>query len=298
MAVSGGRDSVALVHWLTAQRWHTSLVVCHVNHALRGNDSGQDAALVRRVAKKLGWECEIEKVDTRELAESCGRSIETVARAVRHTFFQQMAEKHGASWVYLAHHAEDQAETILANLCRGCGLNGVAGMKDEQALENGLLLKRPLLEWRREQIHDYIREHKLPFRDDASNASPEFRRNRLRHEALPLLNEIFDRDVTESLLRFAKLSAEDEACLQEQARDLEVISDDGSLRVTEAVKSLPGAILNRLLRHWLRERAGVKDVGQAEVGAARAMLNEVEMAKVNLPGGRHLRRKAKRMWVE
>ena len=293
---------MALLHWLAARRGHATLIACHLNHGLRGNDSGQDAALVRRLAKKLGVECEVEKIDTQCLAEQSGESIETAARRARHEFFARMAEKHGTALVYLAHHAEDQAETVLAHLCRGAGLNGLSGMKSEQALDNGLHLRRPLLSWRRGEINDYIRRHKLPFRDDASNDSDLHRRNRLRHEVLPLLGEIFDRDVSGTIASLAEHVVQDEAALQawldQVWQDLAPMQEDGSLKVTEALKKLPQGLLRRLLRRWLRDELHIPDLGHAEIEAACELLEELEPAKANLPGDRHLRRKAKRLWVE
>ncbi len=184
IAVSGGRDSVVLLHWLLAQG-RSNLVVCHLNHGLRGRDSGLDARFVRHLAQSLGLPCEIAKTDVAALAAENRLSLETAARQARHSFFLQAAAKYHTPHVFLAHHAEDQAETVLANACRGTGLAGLAGMKPLQQLDNGLILHRPLLSWRRAEIDAYIATHRLRFRDDSSNTSPAHRRNRLRHDILP-----------------------------------------------------------------------------------------------------------------
>ena len=300
VAVSGGRDSVVLLHWLLSQG-RRDLIVCHLNHGLRGKESDLDAAFVRRLAKKHGLACEIAKTDVSALAKARRLSLETAARQARHDFFANLAAKHGTPHVYLAHHAEDQAETVLANACRGTGLAGISGMKPEQSLENGLVLHRPLLAWRRAVIDACIAAHKLRFREDSSNNSRLHRRNRLRHDILPKLNQALDRDVVPALTRLAAHAARDDDCLN--ALTLEWLrvhapdQPDGSLRLTPAFKALHPALLTRLLRHWLAAR-GVPALDQAHIDAALTLLQPGGPAKINLPGGHHLRRKAARLFVQ
>lgn len=299
VAVSGGRDSVALLHWLVSQgRRH--LIVCHLNHGLRGTASGQDAALVRRLAKRFDLPCEIDKAAIRHLAKSQRMSIETAAREARHEFLAVQAKKHGTPHVFMAHHAEDQAETVLANLCRGSGLSGLGGMKPEQILDCGLILHRPLLDWRRTEIDSYIAEHRLPFRDDSSNQSLAHRRNRLRHEALPLLADIFDRDITTNIVRCAQIAARDDAGLRQITSDWlkqnPCIGADGALLISPDLGALHSAIQHRIMREWLAAQS-VTGIDHALIESAVSMLATSGPAKINLPGARHLRRKARRLWV-
>jgi len=299
VAVSGGRDSVALLHWLVMQG-RRGLIVCHLNHGLRGTASGQDAALVRRLAKRLDLPCEIEKVDVRSLAKSNRLSIETAAREARHEFLAAQATKHGTPHVFLAHHAEDQAETVLANLCRGTGLGGLAGMKSEQHMDLGLILHRPILTWRRTEIDHYLMEHRLPFREDTSNQSPAHRRNRLRHEVLPLLAEIFDRDIAANIVRCAAIAAQDDAGLKHVTTDWlkqnPILEEDGGLIITPGLCAVHPAIQRRILRDWLATQ-DVTGIDHALVESVASMLLVSGPAKINLPGARHLRRKARRLWV-
>ena len=298
-AISGGRDSVALLHWLISQG-HSSLIVCHLNHGLRGLESGQDAALVRRLAKKWALPSEIQKTDVAALAKTEHLSIETAARQARHRFLCDMAARHGTPHVFLAHHAEDQAETVLAHACRGSGLAGISGIKPQQTLRNGLILHRPLLTWRRSEIDAYIAQHHLPFREDSSNQSPAHRRNRLRHQALPLLSEIFQRDVTPALTRLASQALRDHDCLQTQADTWlathQPIQPDGSLAITSGLKALHPALLSRILLHWLQTHA-VPDLDHALIESAIQLLSSPSPAKLNLPGDRHLCRKAKHLRI-
>lgn len=301
LALSGGRDSVALLH-LLLEAGFTELVLCHLNHRLRGDESAGDARFVQRLARTLGLKCEIEEADVAALAKERRISTETAAREARHEFLLRVAGKHDVWVVFLAHHAEDQAETMLANLCRGGGLTGLAGMRVVQRMETGLHLVRPLLRVRRSQIDAYLKWKRLRFREDSSNRSPKYRRNRLRHEALPLMNDIFDRDVVPQLLRLAALAEQDDDCLRQQSIEFlsgpGPLNEDHSLPVTEELLALHPAILSRVLALWLRDVLNLRGIEHEEIEAAMEMLSPGGPAKINLPHDKHLRRKARRLWVE
>lgn len=306
VAVSGGRDSVALLHGLMACGWH-HLVICHVNHRLRGVASGQDAAFVRRLGKKLGVIVEVGCFDVARYAEANKRSLELAARLVREEFFQEICERHATPFVFLGHHADDQAETILGNLCRGAGLRGLAGMslslKVGQGSAGGKMVKlRPLLQVSRMEIDDYVQEQKLAFREDASNAQPIFRRNRLRLEVLPLLNEVFQREVVSIIAKTGVLAGQDDECLQELARQFieseEVFLEGGALKITTTLKQLHDAVLSRVLRQWLQHIDEDTGIGFVEIESAMQMLRSSEApARINLSQQRWLCRKARRLTV-
>jgi tRNA(Ile)-lysidine synthase len=299
LAISGGRDSVALLHLLVAAG-QQNLILCHLNHGLRGRESGQDAAFIRRLARSYHLPCEIEKTDVAALARSQKLSLELAARNARYAFLQRMAIKHGAPCIYLAHHADDQAETILANLCRGTGIGGLKGMLAETpALPK---LCRPLLGLHRQDIADYVQQHRLSYREDSSNTSPAHRRNRLRHEVLPLLNRVYDRDVAPLIVRLGSQAGRDDDCLWQQAfafvRESQVIEPGGSLRITPPLRTLHPALLSRILHHWLASVLELPGIESDLLDAAMQMLKPGGPAKINLPENRHLRRKAGRLWVE
>jgi tRNA(Ile)-lysidine synthase len=301
LAISGGRDSVALLH-LMREAGFTNLILCHLNHGLRGMESTGDAAFVRRLAKKCELKCEIEEEDVAALAEKRRISTETAAREARHAFLLRMAEKHDVWVVLLAHHAEDQAETILANLCRGTGLAGLAGMHAVQRLDSGLHLVRPMLQVRRSEIDAYLKSKRLKFREDASNQSPKHRRNRLRHEALPLLNDVFARDVVPQVVRLGSLAEQDDDCLQRQAFAFLTaplaVNEDRSLSITKELLALHPAVLSRVFALWFREVMELPGIEHDDIEAAMSMLAPEGVAKINLPHDKHLRRKAKKLWVE
>jgi tRNA(Ile)-lysidine synthase len=298
LGLSGGRDSVALLHLLLAAG-HRDLVVCHLNHGLRGRESDADAAFVRSMAEKHGLACELAKTNVKAQAKKKKLSIETAAREARHAFFKRMSRKHGTSDVLLAHHVDDQAETILGNVLRGCGLEGLAAMGLVTDLDNGLSFLRPLLHTRRAEIDAYVATHGLAYREDSSNASAEHRRNRLRHEALPLLNEIAGRDVVPLLNRLGTIAECDDAFLQQEAAAwFEACREGRKLTQFDSLRELDMAILSRVIGLWLREHLELPGIGFDEIRLVSSMLLPESPAKLNLPGKRFARRKAGYLWVE
>lgn len=290
VGVSGGVDSVVLLDVLR-RAVMTPLVIAHVNHGLRGEASDADEAFVRALAVQYGCACETVHVDVAQRAQVEKASLETAGRQVRRAFFAEVAARHGASAVFLAHHADDQAETILMNLLRGAGLRGLGGMR-ERAACGSLWLLRPLLGVRRQEIVAYAEARGLQWREDATNASREPLRNRLRHEALPFLSQLAGRDVVPLLGRSATLLAEEEAWLESLAAGelTRRQRQDGALPVAP-LRALAVPLCRRVLRHWLRQ-AGVPDVGAAEVEAAWEVLaSSSKPASANLPGGRRVRRR-------
>ena len=142
VGVSGGADSVALLHLLVAGGFR-NLVVCHLDHCLRGRASTGDARFVRRLAEKLGLECEIGRIDVAERMAASRDSMETAARNARHGFFAECAVKHRCRRILLGHHADDQAETVLWNLLRGS--HGLKGMRRELSKDRAIRRVKPLL---------------------------------------------------------------------------------------------------------------------------------------------------------
>ena len=291
VGVSGGRDSMALLHFLR-KAGYGNLVVCHVNHGLRGNDSDTDEAFVKEQAGVL--EFESENADVEQFAKSEHLSIETAARELRYRAFSKVAEKTGCFRVFLGHHADDQVETVLINLFRGTGSRGMGGMRPESTLGK-LTLLRPLLEISRDEIDRYVAENKIAYREDATNAEDFALRNRVRNRLIPTINEVFERDVCDAVLRAAKLAARDE----EWAGVLlsELPTKDRGLSV-EALRGLSAAKRDRLLLLWLRD-SGVSNCGAKEIEkVAEVLLSDDKPAKANLPGDTHVRRRSGVLFLE
>jgi tRNA(Ile)-lysidine synthase len=290
---------VALLHVLASLGWK-KLVVAHFNHGMRGRESGQDATFVRQLAKRLQLRCEVVREDIAAYANAQKLSVETAARQRRDEFFQRLCKTYRTRLVFLAHHLEDNAETILGNLCRGSGLAGVSGMAESAEFESGLVKLRPMLQVSRTEINAWLGALGLSYREDASNQSPEHRRNRLRHEVLPLLGEVFQRDVAPLLVRFGQHASREEACLDQLAHDFviahQLIKEDNSLKINAEFKAQHLALQLRIVRLWLT-KLGLAGLGQRDYEAALSLLEVDGPAKINLPGGHWLRRKAGRLFV-
>lgn len=297
VGVSGGADSVALLHLLVAAGFR-KLVVCHLDHGLRGRASTEDAKFVRRLAGKLGLECESGRADVAARMKARGESLETAARNARHAFFGECAGKHRCRRVLLAHHADDQAETVLWNLLRGS--HGLKGMRAEQRLvtESGVVLElsRPLLAIRRAELVAWLESQGHRWREDASNAQPIAVRNRLRNEALPLLAEISGRDAVAAFVRGAA-DTEDQEALEAWALErAKVLDPQGRLHLP-VLRALPVALQRVALRKFLLDGGvGAPDRDLIERGLGLAEVTHP--AVINLPGGGKLRRREGRLWIE
>jgi tRNA(Ile)-lysidine synthase len=289
VGVSGGRDSVALLHCL-ATAGGRELVVCHLDHALRV-ESGEDAGFVKDFASDLGVECVIAREDIRARAKRTRRSIETAGREARLAFFAHVAAEREVPRVALAHHADDQVETFLFNLLRGTGPAGLGAMRPV-AIHGALEIHRPLLAVWRAEIDACIALHKLRFREDASNADPRHTRNRLRHEVVPMLCATFGRDVRRAIWRAAELCSAEHEFLS----GILTPSDTAPTLDVTALRVLPLAVQRRVLHAWLHAN-GVRKVAFDDVENVRGLIDGLR-AKVNLPAGRYARRREGRLFLD
>ncbi len=283
--VSGGVDSVALLHALVAAGRRP--VVLHFDHGWR-KESGADAEFVRELARSLGLKYSSGKM--RRTAAAKGHR-EADARTARYAFFAKTARRLGISNVVLAHHADDQVETFLMQLLRGSGA-AARGMYFI-AVRDGLVLHRPWLGVWKKEIISYARRHKLAWRDDATNADTRHRRNLVRRRLLPYLQKQFGPHVSENLFRAAEIARAEGEWLDALCAPLAV---EPELSV-KALRAAPLAQQRRTLLRWLQAR-GVKNISFADVEAVRALVENVQTAKINLSAGRFARRRAGKLFVE
>lgn len=296
VAVSAGADSVALLHLLVAHGFR-NLVVCHLDHRLRGRASTADATFVVRLAAALGLPCALGQAKVKELALARGTSLEVTARDERQRWFAHAASLHRAPRVILGHHADDQCETILLNLCRGsAGLKGMQIETPHRIAGRTLTFIRPLLHLRHAELLDYLKARGLPHREDASNSVGFTPRNRLRAEAIPLLAEICRRDVTPQILRAAALQEEQAQAIATMAAATTKLDPQGRLHLP-SVSVLPRAVRRELLYQFLTSH-GVAAVDHPLLERGLELLAGHGPAKLNLPGGRFLRRRERRGFVE
>ncbi len=293
VGVSGGADSVALVH-LLLEAGVKRLIICHVDHRLRGKDSTADARFVEVLCRKLALPYCSTRIDVKKMATERGESIETAARHLRHEFFASVAREHRCPRLLLAHHADDQAETMLWNLVRGS--HGLKGMSAKQHLSIGsqkLEVIRPLLSTRRQELRDYLLEHQMAWREDASNAVPRATRNRMRLEVLPLLCDVARRDVTPLLLQQEKAQDDQQVLDSWALEQIHALDPQGRLHVP-VLKNLPPALQRLVFRDYLQQhRCG--SISRDLLDRCLLLLNDANIHCVNLPGGHFLRRKAGRI---
>jgi tRNA(Ile)-lysidine synthase len=288
VALSGGADSVALLDILAnLPGFHLTLVPAHLNHCLRGEESDGDELFARQVAARYGLTLEILRVDVAAAAAATGRSLEEAGREARYGFFRGLAARHGAAAVALAHHRDDQAETVLLRLLRGSAGSGLGAIRPKG--EGGLLV-RPLLEVSRREVESYLQAVGLGWREDSSNSDTRYLRNRIRHELLPLLAS-YNPGIADSLARTAAALARDEELL-------ELVTTEAFGRCAKVEGSVCSIVLDRLRREHgaLRPRifrmaiAGVK--GDLRRISARHLAAVEQLASgagpnssIDLPGG-------------
>ena len=322
IGVSAGRDSVALLHWLISLGYER-LIVCHLNHRLRGRSSDADAQFVKRLVERynkdlVGQALRLPSARTSKRSARCTTagciefalgssnigavakkqkmSIETAARKARYEFFAETARRRSCRTIFVAHHADDLVETFLINLFRGAGNAGLAAMREISTRRiDGvdLTIARPFLCVWRKEIDDYVGEHRLRFREDATNKNLSPLRNRIRHRIIPYLEKTLGRNIRPNIWRTAVIAADEEKWIESELRD----SAHADFPVVK-LRALPIALQRRALLKWLRAQ-NVPDIGFDAIERVRSLGNrDTRIAKVNLPGNRHARRRAGKIFLE
>jgi tRNA(Ile)-lysidine synthase len=296
LAISGGRDSVALLHTLLEAGYH-NLVLCHLNHQLRGDESDLDADFVKELATKFNLPCETEAISVSKVCRTTGESMELAARKTRHTFLARCATQHQSHNILIAHHADDQAETILFNLLRGSGgLKGMQFSKEHLIDDTKVTFLRPLLEVTRTQINQFLETGGIRYREDTSNAQSIATRNRIRNEAMPLLSNIMGREVRSALIRAATISSAKESALEKILHEHRLKDPQGRLFLPK-LNALPPALQQMALHHYLKQ-AEIHDISQDLLNRCLTLLPPSPVSKINLPGNRFLRRKEQRLFID
>ena len=281
-ALSGGADSMYLLCRLLEgrERYGWTVYAAHFNHGLRPA-AQRDEDFVRDWCKRQGVPLATGRADVPAFVRREGLSVEEGARILRYRFLAETAEAEGLALTATGHHAGDNAETVLMNLIRGCGLNGLTGIPERRGD-----IVRPMLNVTRREIGDYLKEHGVPHVEDESNADPAFTRNRVRLQLLPLLEELNPR-AAEHICAAAARLREDEAELSRQA---ERISGQGldipeGLAVNvEPLREAPRAIALRACGQLL-DKAGLSGESVHREGMLALALGDDPSAQIDVPGG-------------
>jgi tRNA(Ile)-lysidine synthase len=293
VGVSGGSDSVALLSLLKENlRWPTErLMVAHVNYGLRGKDSQKDEIFVRELSRKWGLSFRVLRA---RFKEGTRRSLQDWAREVRYGFFASLVKRERAWGVAVAHHLEDQAETVLDRLLRGAGPKGLSGLRSVQELALGPRLRPPLKVWRpllsfsKGELQGFLQEKNIPWREDASNVKLLYRRNQIRHEILPFLSR-WNRDLMRKLAQTGEILASEDAWLEDWVEGLsyklggKITRNQVSFprkkllnlaiplkrrlirwaaqQLEPRARSLPFERVEEAMEVWFRQRKGPRDLG-------------------------------------
>jgi tRNA(Ile)-lysidine synthase len=285
VGISGGADSVALIHCLhrLAPCMDVSLTAAHLDHGIRGAEAKEDWEFVSKLAASLDIPFIAESIEIQKLSEP--RNLEERARQVRYDFLSRTARSVKADKIAVGHNMNDQAETVLLHLVRGCGISGLSAIRPR----TGCLI-RPLLETSRRQILEYLEALRVGYREDSSNRSLQYRRNRIRHELIPYLEAWFNPAVIDNLARQADMAREVSEFL-----DLESERIYGSLKTCipggvslgiSKIEQLPVAMKRWILRRGLKEACGtLRGTAARHVEDMIDLCRSTSGRSIQLPGG-------------
>lgn len=280
VGVSGGADSVALILVLKelSEKMGFNLFAAHYNHSIRGESADRDEEFVKKLCKRMDVELFCAKEDVKKAAKENSQTLEQAARIMRYAFLRRVKAENKIDHIAVAHHMDDQAESILLHLFRGASLKGLVGMlpKNEDVI-------RPFLNIRKREILAFLEEKGEAYCTDETNELLDASRNRLRLELIPYIEKHINSNIIETLASNSYLLAEDEAYLDDIARNALKEAQKGEGYDREKLLSLPSPILKRVIRIALFEAGAKVDIEKKHVESVINLLKLKTGAKVNLP---------------
>ena len=283
VAVSGGPDSVAMLHALhiVSSKLGISLHIAHLNHGIRGEESNSDQVFVCELAQQYGIPISTARVDVPTLRIESGLGEEETARVERYEFLQDTATKLGADKIAIGHNADDRAESVLLNIIRGCGIDGLASIKPI----NGKVI-RPLIDTPRADIDRYITENSLDYRLDKTNLDTTYARNRVRHELIALLERDYNPQIRPALVRLAEIAADQMDHIRYAAENAEHYAVMEDSLDAGLLAALPRALQSQIIRNKISEvKKDLVDVSYNHIESVIEGLKSGADFTVNLPTG-------------
>ncbi len=296
--LSGGADSVCLFFVLLELRRELDfeLLCVHVNHNLRGEESDRDEAFVRELCRKQGVPLVCRSCRVRERAKEEGRSLEETGRICRYEVFREVAEEQGCSRIAVAHHGDDQAETMLFHLFRGTGIRGLSGMRPVR----GAVI-RPLLMLEREEIREWLRERGIAWCTDSTNESEDYTRNRIRHAVLSCAKEQINPGAVRHMAETARELREIEEYLEERTEEAFRLcvrqEEEGYYLFEDIFARFRPVIAGRVLLRCLEETGGLRDVERRHVKLLKELFRQGTGSSLELPKGRKAVREYEGIWI-
>lgn len=278
VAVSGGADSMALLHYMlsVAENMSINVIAINVEHGIRGESSIKDSTFVADYCKKTGVPLISYSDDALKIAKQEKISIESAGRKLRYGFFKQALDQKKCDFIATAHHSLDNAETVLFNLFRGTAIKGVGGIRD--AFEGKII--RPLLSATKQEIEDYIKENNVPFVVDETNLSTDYTRNKIRLEIVPKIKEIFP-DFENSITRFSSIAKEEDEYLESLAKK----SVSFSKNTAEIKLPIDNVLLKRAVVIALKGLGVEKDWEKSHIDGVVSLSALNTSSEITLPFG-------------
>lgn len=278
VAVSGGSDSMALLHFLNANKnkLKVNILVINIEHGIRGEASKQDSAFVKKYCDENNIEIKCFEVDALKKSEEDKKSIETSARELRYEIFNELLKTNVVQKIAIAHHKDDQSESVLMHLFRGSGINGIAGMRVDRG--DGII--RPMLFTDKKDILKYLELNKIPYVTDETNHDLAYRRNFVRNEIFPKIEKAYPR-FKESVINLSQDAYEDNLYLNKIAKKFVVVRDNGVV-ITDA-ENIDTPILKRAIFLGLSELKVYKDITRKNINDIVKLVKEKQSGRqVNL----------------
>lgn len=278
VAVSGGSDSMALLHYMLtiAKNMPINVIALNVEHGIRGTSSIKDSAFVADYCKKNDVQLLSYSGNALKIAKEEKISIESAGRKLRYDFFKQAIDQKKCDFIATAHHSLDNAETVLLNLFRGTALRGVGGIRD--AFDGKII--RPFINVTKSQIENYIKENDIPFVVDETNLSTDYTRNKIRLEVVPKIKEIFP-DFENSIARFSSIAKEEDEYLENLAQKSVIVNSD-----TAKIKlPLDSVLLKRAVVIALKRLGVEKDWEKSHIEGVTTLSTLKTSNEIDLPFG-------------
>lgn len=269
VAVSGGADSMALLHYLYYHDYN--VIVINIEHGIRGERSIEDTEFVKSFCDTLSIPCKVFRIDSLSYAKECGMTIEQSARVLRHDIFKKFSVKHGIP-IATAHHKLDQAESVFMHIARGTGIDGLTGM----TFSDGHLI-RPLIDTDKEEIIEYIASNEVPFVDDETNSDVNYSRNYVRNAVFPIITERYPTFV-DNLIKLSKRAGE----IQELIKGLEPKAEKNYGSIVLDINGIPSVLAASAIMTACDTLGVTSDIEERHIDA---ILELPENKRIDLPHG-------------